>query len=200
MRRAPVVLFALVAAASLSGCLGVDVGTWWREEGTVHVAIAPLPPAESAIGQFRNLTLTVWSVGLRIAANDADTGRFYLESREFYFDPPLAVELVENATGGATIPLLEADVPLRAVREVVVRLTVNETTLQTGRPIDGCFQGVAHEPPCVRVARAGVYALDELPFTPERGRTATYTVPLGVHFDRDSGEYFVRAEVGRLSR
>lgn len=194
MRRVPVLLVALLSSGALSGCLGVDAAAWWDREGILRVHLQPLPPNESDIGAFRNLTLTVWSVGVAVANNEE--GVYRRAPHEFYFDPPLRVEMVENGTKGVEIPLLETRLELRAVQEVTLRVTVNETTLRGGRPIDGCFDGIRHEPPCVRVARDGIYPVPEPTFSPRRGELVTFVVPMGVHFS--NGEYFVRAEVGEV--
>lgn len=198
MRRRAVLLVAILASTSLSGCLGVNLGAWWDREGIVRVHLAPVGPEASDVEAFRSLTLTVWSVGLGIAQTDARTGGDFKGQWEYVFDPPLRIEFVGNATEGVEIPLLETRAPLRAVRDVTLRVTVNESRLVGGRAIEGCFEGIPHDPPCVRVAQGGIYPITEPNFSPRRGETVTFVAPMGVHFSTSSGEYFMRAETGKL--
>lgn len=197
VRAAVTALVVLLSMTATSGCLGVDVGAWWDNEGTVRILLAPIGPDASDVASFRNLSLVVWSVGLRVSAN-LPTGEYYVESREFHFDPPLVIEFAENATKGLEVPLVETRLETRAVREVHLRVTVNESKLTGGRTVTGCFAGQDAERPCVRIPRAGTYTITEPAFAPERGGSATFVVPMGVHFSTGSGEYFLRAETGRL--
>ena len=189
MRPRAVLLLALAVTPALAGCLETDVGAWWDREAVLRIHLAPLGPAESDVERFRSLRLVVWSVAFLQAGSGI---------REFYFDPPLNVSFVEAAREGMEIPLVEARVDLRAVREVAVRVTVNESRLVSGAPLTGCYQGVPHPPPCVRVAARGVYTIEEPALAPERGRTSVYVVPMGVHFHEPSGEFYVRTEVARI--
>lgn len=190
MSRAAWLLAGLVLAAGTGGCLA-DAKRWVDGQGLLRVGLKPLGPEATDVEAFSNLTVTVWGVGLY----SSDGG-----GREFYFDPPLRVEFVANATAGRVVPLVETEADLRAVIEVEVRVTVNESKLVRNRPIDGCFAGRAHEKPCVRVPEDGVYTIDEPAFSAPRGGVADFVVPMGVHWAASSGEYYLRAEVGLLDR
>ena len=180
--RAFRVLLLVALVPALAGCSFQD---WYKQQGTVHVALAP--QTGGSLTDFQTLKLAVFGVSLKKVGG--------VEPYEFGFgENPLVVDLVQTAKAGTTIPLVENKTNLRAFESVTVRVDVVEAIDASGKSIPGCHPGqpVASRP-CVSTPVNGAYRV-ERSFSPPRGGEATFYFPLGVQFSQSANEYFIQLD------
>jgi hypothetical protein len=180
--RALRVLLVLALVPALAGCNFAD---WYKQRGTVYVELAP--QAAGAISDFRVLKVAVYGVSLKKLGG--------VEPYEFAFtEAPLIVDLVQTSKAGQTIPLVENKTNLRAFESVTIRVDVAEAIDASGKSLPGCHPGQPVESrPCVSTPVNGAYRV-ERSFSPPRGGSATFYVPLGVQFTASANEYFIQLD------
>lgn len=181
----PAAVAVLLAFSVLTA--GCSVRDWYDQKGTVKIELQPVGADRSDIENLRSARVAIHSVSLRQVSSASP--------EEYAFDPALVVDLAAEGKKGSVIPLVEDKFTLRAIESVTIRLEPLGATEPSGASIDGCYQGVPHDPPCMRVAANGAYRLTT-PIAIERGGTTIFTFPLAVRYDANTTEYYVAAEMG----
>lgn len=180
--RALRVLLVLALVPALAGCSFPD---WYKQRGTVYVSLDP--QTSDALNDFQSLKIVVFGVSMKKLGG--------VEPYEFSFgDSPLIVDLVQTARSDEIIPLVENKTNLRAFESVTVRVDVAEALDASGRTVPGCHPGqpVASRP-CVSTPVNGAYRIDRS-FSPPRGGSVTFYLPLGVQFNSGANEYFIQLD------
>ncbi len=184
-RKWLVLAVVVVALPSLAGC---NLKDWWDINGTFRVEVSTGNNANSRIGDFQSLKLGIYDLSLK-QEGEVNPALFAFR------DEPLVIDMVRMGREGGTMPVIETVRSLRPVTAVTIRVSVIEAIDATGKSLPACFPNQPVESrPCVSTPLNGAYRIDDQPFSPPRGGSATFVFPILVKYAANVNEYFISTD------